>query len=75
MPKISGVIGVKRAARIDPRDKFEYFRANPELWVKLREGETIEIPEELFPQMVGVVRADVKDDIPAERVLEEDLGE
>lgn len=76
MPKGSGMVKIRRAARIDPRDRFEYFRANPELWVKLKEGGTIEVPEELFPQMVGVVRPGIKDDIPAEQMLEEKpLGE
>lgn len=41
-----------------PRDKFEFFTKNRDVWNALRNGEVVEIPDEIFPFMKGVVEVE-----------------
>ena len=43
-----------------PRDKFPFFTENRDLWAKLKTGEIIEIPDDLFEHLIGVI--EVKDE-------------
>ena len=66
------VVKIKRVekARIDPRYKFEYFRANGEDWHKLNDGQVIEVPVDLFSQLAGVDKAEATKPLPSARTLE-----
>jgi len=44
----------KGLARLDPGTKFQHFRNNHKDWLKLKNGEVIEIPDELFEKLQGV---------------------
>lgn len=74
MPKKAKLemVKIRQVARIDPRDKFEFFRDKPELWRGLKNGETVEVPQELFVQMSGVVEVADSESGPSERILEGD---
>lgn len=50
----------KKDARIYPRDKFQFFRENPKLWNELKDGKTVEIPDDLFSELRGVEKVAAK---------------
>lgn len=60
---------VKRVGRLWPRDKFEFFRNNHDLWTQLKEGEVIEVPDELFAELKGVeeVKQESGENLPPTR--------
>jgi len=69
------MIRIKKVGRIFPRSKFEFFRANPVEWEKLKNGEIIEVPDNLYEQLDGVVNAEDESDKPSEQILETDVEE
>ena len=42
-----------------PRDKFEFFNKNRNVWTALKKGEVVEIPDELFSFLKGVTEVEV----------------
>lgn len=51
------MITIKRDGnrRLKPRDACPYFTEHPDLWVKLKAGEEVEIPEEHFKELESVI--------------------
>ena len=45
---------IKRVGRIQPRGTVEFYRENPDLYKKLKAGETIEVPDDVFPLLTHV---------------------
>lgn len=54
---MSKMITIKRDGnkRLKPRDACVYFTEHRDLWVKLRVGEEVEIPEEHFKELESVI--------------------
>ena len=45
---------IRRIFRLKPRDSVKYFSDNPELWQKLKDGEEVEVPDEIVKDLVGI---------------------
>ena len=45
-------------ARLDPGTKYQHFIDNHSDWLRLKKGEVIDVPEELFEVLQGVVKVE-----------------
>ena len=46
---------IKRVGRVNPRGQIKFFESRPDLYERLNDGETIEVPDEVFLQLRNVV--------------------
>ena len=46
---------IKRVGRLNPRGSRDFYVKNPELFHELLIGETIEVPDDVFPLLKGVI--------------------
>ena len=46
---------IKRVGRLQPRGSVDFYVKNPDLFRELILGETIEVPDDVFPLLKGVV--------------------
>jgi len=56
--------------RLLPRDSVPFLRENQKLWEDLRAGKVIDIPDDVFVQLVGVKEVSGKKQGPHDRILE-----
>jgi len=73
---------IKKVGRLDPRIKIEFYQEHPDLFDKLKSGLTIEVPDELVPQLIGVevtdetiTRETITEVVPKEENVEEETKE
>jgi len=45
-------------ARLDPGTKYQYFNDNHNDWLKLKNGGIIDVPDELFELLNGVIKVE-----------------
>lgn len=45
---------IKRVGRLQPRDSLSFYKEHPALYRKLIGGETVEVPDAVFPTLTGV---------------------
>jgi len=46
---------IRKVGRIQPRGSVDFYKENPDLFHELNIGETIEVPDDVFPLLKGVV--------------------
>jgi hypothetical protein len=46
---------IRKVGRGQPRHAVDFYTENPDLYEKLQNGETIEVPDDVFPKLKGVV--------------------
>lgn len=49
---------IRKAGRTQPREAVDFYKENPDLFDKLQNGETIEVPDDVFYELKGVVETD-----------------
>jgi len=45
---------IRKVGRTQPREAVDFYKENPELFKKLQNGETIEVPDDVFGRLKGV---------------------
>jgi hypothetical protein len=45
---------IRKVGRTQPRGAVDFYKENPELFQKLQNGETIEVPDDVFDKLKGV---------------------
>ena len=46
---------IRKVGRTQPRGSVDFYKENVDLFSKLQNGETIDVPDEVFPLLKGVV--------------------